>query len=127
MEINDMRKSEQIEILKKRCKELEYLAGLPYENLSREVRKIRAYLHLPFMEKHSKLWEGVDFAGILEARMNSQLVTEQNLALEDKKLRERCIKYSVSVCTHTLGYSVSENAERIYNFIKNKKYDDKQK
>lgn len=122
-----MRKSEQIKILEERCKKLEYLAGLSYEELNREIRKIRALLHLSFMEEHSKLWEGVDLGGILEARVDSQIRMEHNLALEDKKLRERCIKYAVSACTHTLGYSVGESAERIYNFIKNKKYDDKQK
>lgn len=122
-----MRKSEQIKILEERCKKLEYLAGLPYENLSREVRKIREYLYLPLTEEHSKIWEGVDLGGILEARVNSRMRMEHDLALEDKKLRERCIKYAVSACTRTLGYSISENAEQIYNFIKNKKYDDKQK
>lgn len=122
-----MRKSEQIEILKKRCKELEYLTGLSYEDLSREIRKIRMNLYLSFTDEDSKLWEGVDIEGILEARVDSRMRMVHDLALEDKKLRERCIKYAVSVCTRTLGYSVSGNAEQIYNFIKNKKYDDKQK
>lgn len=122
-----MGKSEQIKILEERCKKLEYLAGLPYENLSREVRLIRSRLYPATWEEYSKLWEGVDLEGILETRLDSLLLMERNLALEDKKLRERCIKYAVSACTRTLGYSISENAEQIYNFIKNKKYDDKQK